>query len=289
MGESIKGVLLAFFGILVLSPDSLLIRSITVDTWTLVFWRGVFMAAGLGICLVLIYRGGLVEAFRVMGWPGVGASLVMAVGTLIFVLAIRTTSVANTLIIVGISPLIAALLSRLWLGERVAFRTWLAIGAAMLAVYVTISENVVSGNWVGDAYAGCAAILVALHVVLARKAKEVSLVPSVAVGGFLVSLMVVWKSTPMAVNTTDMLLLALLGAVLLPAALSLLVLAPRYISAPEVSLIKLLEMILGPTWVWLVLGENPGRAAMIGGAILITTLILHTVVGRRDSDTPVAS
>ena len=274
-------MLLASFGILALSPDCLLIRLITVDTWTLVFWRGAFIALGLSVGLVAIHGGRIVEQFRVMGRAGIAASLIMGVGTLVFVMAIRTTSVANTLIITGNSPLIAALFSWVWLKERVELRTWLAIAAASVAVYITVSDNVASGNWLGDLYAGCGAVFVALHVVVARSVKHVSLVPSVAGGGVIVALLVLPYAEPSAVDQRDVLLLVLLGAIVLPVAFSLLTLAPRYITAPEVSLIKLTEMVLGPTWVWLGLGENPGREAMIGGGILLVTLVVHTALGRK--------
>ena len=239
------------------------------------------MATGTLVGLLAIYRGRLGRQFTQMGWAGVLASMIMGVGTIVFVMAIRTTSVANTLIITGNSPLIAALLSWVWLRERVALRTWLAIAAASVAVVVTVSDNVSSGAWLGDLYAGFGAILVALHVVIARSARDVSLVPSVVGGGILAAILVMPVASPGSLSEADVVWLLLLGLVVLPVAFVLLTLAPRYISAPEVSLIKLLEMVLGPTWVWLALSEEPGGAAMVGGGVLLMTLVLHTVAGRR--------
>lgn len=279
-----KGVLLSFLGILVLSPDSLLIRSIGVDVFTLVFWRGTLMAVGLTAGIVVAYRSRTWEAFRAIGWIGGVAAVVLAAGTLMFVLAIRHTTVANVLIIMGITPLLSAVLSLIFLKESVAGRTWVAILVALAAIWMTVSGNVERGAWLGDGFALVAAMFVAAHVVVVRWAREVNLVPSVAVGGVLVALVALPFATPADVVPVDAILLGVLGLVVLPTAFGLLILAPRYLPAPEVSLIKLSEMVLGPLWVWIVIGESPGLAALVGGGVLMVTLGVHTMVGMGDRE-----
>ena len=278
-----KGVVLSFLGILALSPDSLLIRSIGVDVFTLVFWRGTLMAVGLTVGIAVAYRSGTWEAFRSVGMIGWVTAAILAAGTLMFVLAIRYTAVSNVLIIMGITPLLSAVLSLLFLREAIAGRTWVAIVVALGAIWITVSGNVERGTWSGDGFALVAAVFVASQVVVIRWAREVNLVPSVAVGGVLVALVSLPFASPVDVTMEDAVLLCALGLVVLPTAFGLLTLAPRYLPAPEVSLIKLSEMVLGPLWVWMALGEEPEREALIGGGILMVTLVVHSVLGQRVS------
>ncbi len=279
-----KGVILSFAGILALSPDSLLIRMIETDAFTLVFWRGILMAVGLTVGIGVTYRQNTWKAFKAIGWVGWGSGVVLAAGTLMFVLAIHHTTVANVLIILGVAPLLSAVLSLVFLKEKVAGRTWAAIVVALGAIWVAVSGNVAAGAWMGDGFALIAATFVASHVVLVRWAKALNLVPSVALGGLLVALTVFPFSTPADVTSMDAVLLGVLGLIVLPTAFGFLILAPRYLPAPEVGLIKLSEMVLGPLWVWIALGEEPGRAAFVGGGVLVATLVVHTIAGNRASN-----
>lgn len=276
-----RGVILSVLGILALSPDSLLIRSISVDVYTLVFWRGALLTVGLTVGIAVAYRGEMVRAFLDTGRIGWASACVLAVGTILFVVAILHTSVANVLIITGVTPLLSAVLSLVFLKERVFVRTWVAIIAALAAILVTVWENFEQGVWLGDVFALGAAVFVSTHVVIVRHAKDVNLVPSVAMGGVVVAVLMSPFASPTSASSIDAVLLCVLGLVVLPVAFGLLTLAPRYLPAPEVSLIKLSEMVLGPLWVWLAIGERPGEMAFLGGGMLVVTLVVHTVVGGR--------
>ena len=280
-----KGILLTLAGVLALSPDSLLIRLITVDTWTLLFWRGVLLAIGLTAGMLLRRSKPVGEMFRDAGWMGVLGAVVLGVGTIFFVLAITHTTVANTLIIIGASPLFAAILSRVFLGERVKGRTWIAIATAIGGIFITVSHNLQSGSWLGDLLALCAAGCVGGQVVVVRYARQVDMTPSVILGGLLVGVLVFPLARPLAVAGADLVFLGLLGLVVLPLAFGLLVIAPRYLPAPEVSLLKLSEMVFGPYWVWLGLGEQPGSRAFLGGTVVIATLVIHSWIALRQEQT----
>ncbi|MCZ6632577.1 MAG: DMT family transporter [bacterium] len=278
-----KGILLTVVGILALSPDSLLIRLISVDTWTLLFWRGTLLAIGLTVGLLFIHRTRLIEMFKVMGSIGILSGAMIAIGTVFFVLAITHTTVANTLIIIGSSPLFAAVLGRLFLGESIAPRTAVAIVTAFGGIFLTVSHNLQTGSWMGDLFALIASSFVAGEVVVIRFARKVDMTPSVVLGGIFLGVMILPFANPLKVQGPDLGYLGLLGLVVLPVAFGLLTLAPRYLPAPEVSLLKLLEMVVGPYWVWLGLGENPGSRAVLGGTVVILTLVIHSWIGLRQA------
>ncbi len=275
----LKGILITVSGVLILSPDSLLIRLIETDTCTLIFWRGLLMAAGLTVLVALRSHQGVRNAFRAVGRKGLLVGGLMAAGTIFFVLAIIHTTVANTLIILGAGPLAAALFSRTFLGEPVARRTWTAIFSALCGLGITVSGNLQSGLLVGDLCALASACCLGGQFAVVRSVPEVDMTPGVAIGGLMAAALVFPLATPWAVAGNDVLYLLLLGLVVLPLSLGLIVLGPRYLPAPEVNLLMLLEMVIGPYWVWLALGEQPGTQAFIGGAIVLTTLAVHSAVG----------
>jgi drug/metabolite transporter (DMT)-like permease len=268
--------MLTGIGVLVLTPDSLLVRLIVADPATILFWRGVFAALALGGFFALRDRRGFVAAFRRTGLMGLVAGALFAASTILFILAILTTTVANTLVVVAVAPLIAAVLSRTLLGERVGGHTWVAVGGGFAGVAVIFADGLASASGPGLLYAFGAACCMAGQLVAVRRARAVNMVPSLVYGSVLTALAALPFAAPLAIDARAMMLLALLGLVVIPLAFALITLGPRYLPAPEVGLLMLLETVIGPFWVWLALGETPANATFFGGALVIATLAGHS-------------
>lgn len=280
--RQVLGLSLALLGVLVLTPDALLIRLIEADRATLLFWRVLLEGLTLWVVLACWYRGRLLAVTLEMGWIGLLAVLVFGLSTVLFVTSITLTKAANTLFILSTAPLFAALISWIVLRERVALRTWIAIGCALTGIAIIFAGGVGGGTLLGDLLAIGAAICLAGQLSIARHARAINLVPALAAGMLLVALLTgTTVASPLSVSESDVLWLGLLGCVVVPAAFGLLTLAPRYIPSPEVSLIMQLEAILGPLWVWLGVGEVPPLATFIGGAIVLVTLVVHSILGIR--------
>lgn len=274
----LRGIAITALGVLVLTPDALLIRMIQTDVWTLLFWRGLlqFVTLFAGYCFV--FRSGAIRQLCSVGMMGLLIGATYAGGNILFIHSIRTTSVSNTLLIVSSAPLIAAVLSRLFLHEKTALRTWLAALASMIGVGIIFSGGIRAGSVSGDALALASAICMASSFVLIRRAHLVNMIPAVAISGLLIALLVAPMVPEFIVTGKDAMLLGILGAVIMPIAFGLITLGPRYITAPEVSLIMLIETVLGPTWVWLMMGEQPSPTTYIGGAVVLAALILHSII-----------
>ena len=293
VSDHLKGLLLTTTGVVVLSPDSLLVRLIETDQWTLLFWRGALVALSLTMFTVLLSGRGAILAFRAVGMTGLYAAALFTGSTLFFISALARTSVANTLVIISAAPLVAAVLSALLLGETVARRTWVAILVGLSAIVLIVSHSIVShsigrSTLVGDLFALGTAICLASTFVIVRRARAVSMIPAMAISGLMVAIIVAPWAAPTAINRDDIGLLLLLGGVVLPVSIALITLGPRFLPAPEVSLIMLLETALGPLWVWLALGEQPSWQALVGGGILIVTLAVHSLLARaRGGDRPI--
>ena len=275
--DHLKGLLITTLGVLVLTPDSLLVRLIGLDSWSMVFWRGLLIMIALTLALAVYYRGETLARFRAIGWSGLAVAALLAVSSVFFILALHNTSVANTLVIVAAAPLIAAILSRVFLAEAVPARTWAAILAVLVGILVLVSDGPRSGTLGGDLAALVAAFTIAGAFTLVRRARALNMVPATALGGAISALAMLPFATPLAVAPGEVWLLLVLGLVVLPVSFGLITLGPRYLPAPEVTLIMLLETVLGPFWVWLVLEETPGARALVGGAIVIGALILHSL------------
>ncbi|MCC3304559.1 DMT family transporter [Sneathiella sp. HT1-7] len=279
------GILITAAGVLLLTPDGLLVRLIGADSATILFWRGLLFAIGI-FGFYLLRRGsttiGLIKA---MGRRGVIAALLFTFSTCFFVLALTHTSAANALVIISTAPLFAALFSWLILKETIPLFTWVAIGICIGGISLIFLGSVGGGSRHGDIYALVCAFMIAGQITTVRHAKNIDMVPSLGISGLFTALIALPFSAPLAITGLDFTYLCILGLVVLPSAFGLITIGPRYISAPEVSLLMLMESILGPFWVWLVLAEVPRPETILGGTIVITTLVIHTAIAYRKSRT----
>lgn len=277
------GLTFALTGVIVLTPDALLIRLVEADRSTLLFWRVLLEGLTLWAFLACYYRKRLLAVTLAMGRTGLLAIAVFSLSTILFVTSITFTKAANTLFILSTAPLFAALISWLVLRERVLRRTWIAIVFALIGIAIIFAGGLGGGTVLGDTLAVGAALCLAAQLTIARHARAVNLVPALATAMLVVAVLsLATFAQPMSISAPDALWLGLLGCFVLPIAFGLLTLAPRHIPSPEVSLIMQLEAVLGPLWVWMGVGEVPPVATFIGGAIVLATLVIHSWLGLRE-------
>ena len=271
-----KGLIITALGVLIISPDGLLTRLIHVDHWTLIFWRALFLSFGMWIIANLIHPRNTWQKYLSMGRVGLAMGVLYAMGTVSFITAITHTSVANTLIILSTTPLFAALIGWVTLREPVNTRTWCAITLVCVGVFVisSDSDNQASSLF-GDIAAMVGAFFLAAGFTVVRRFPGITIFPIISTSGFITALLVLPLAQPLAVTQADMGYLVLMGVYMLPVGTALMYLGPKYIPASEVGLMMLLESILGPVWVWLALGEQPGVRTFIGGAIILSTLAIN--------------
>jgi drug/metabolite transporter (DMT)-like permease len=279
MSDHLKGLLITSAGVLAITPDSLLVRLIAADDWTLLFWRGLLQGIAILLVCAVLSRGRFFDSVVAVGRAGLWFALVFAVGTVFFILSLGLTKVANTLFIVSAAPLFAALISWVFLGERPPVRTWTAIACALFGIAVISSGSLEQGedSLLGDLCAVGAALSMAGTFSIARHARARSLVPAMGLAGLATAVLAIPLAAPLSVAGEDVLWIALMGLVVLPLGFGLMTLGPRYLPAAEVSLLLLLEAVIGPFWVWLVLGEHPGATGLIGGAIVLGTLAIFAL------------
>jgi len=284
LSQHAKGLIVTALGVLIISPDGLLTRLILVDHWTLIFWRALFLSFGMWLIVSLKYPNKAWAKYKSLGRGGAIMVLVYAMGTISFIVAITHTSVANTLIILSTTPLFAAIIGWVFLREPIPARTWCAILLVGIGIYVISSDSESqTSSLFGDLAAMAGAFFLATGFTVIRRFPKIPILPVISTSGLLTALVVLPLAQPFSVTQDDMGYLLIMGVFMLPIATALLYSGPKYIPAPEVGLMLLLESILGPVWVWWALGEQPGTRTFIGGAIILSTLAINTIWVLRSS------
>jgi drug/metabolite transporter (DMT)-like permease len=245
-----------------------------------VFWRSLFAFAFVFLFL-LARRTNPWTAVRAAGWPGLASGLMWAIMFTAFLFALSLTTTANALVVMSVSPLLTVLFAKMFLNDPVPLRTWLAAGAAAVGIAWMFSAGL-SAHYTGMAIAFLIPVAAAINVVILRaSAAKLDLVPAVMLGGALSCLIALPFALPFSATPRDVALLAFLGITQLGLPCMLLVLASRALLAPEIALLSLLEVVLGPLWVWLGAGEEPGGATLVGGAIVLAALAANELAAMR--------
>jgi drug/metabolite transporter (DMT)-like permease len=274
-----RGLALSAAGMIVISPDALLLRLIRdAGAWDVIFYRSLFTGLSLAVVLAVRYRGRLFGLWRGVGRAGAASTLLMGLSNFAFVGAILNTTVANTLVIIATMPLFGAVLGWLLIGERLRPRTWIAIAVAFAGIMVIFADSLGSGNWTGDLMAMVAALMQATNLVVLRTAGPRDMSGTVCLSGFASAAILAPFATPAAVGAHDLGVLALLGLVVLPLALTLFIAGARTAPAAEVALMALLETVLGPLWAWIGVGEAPSARALAGGALVVAAMVFNAAL-----------
>ena len=274
-GSHARGFAYGLLGVLLLSPDTLIIRLVDADPWVFIAWRGLLMAIGVFVILGCRYGTDLWRRTRLIGWTGLLVAVFFGINNVFFQLSVQSTLVANTLIIIATAPLFAACFSVLFLNESVPLKTWIATAGALVGVIIVVSGSLGPGDLFGNIAALMTAVGLGAHFVLVRLRRSIDMAPAVGIGAIMTSMAGLVVASDLYLAPEQFGYITLLGLILLPLSFVFLTRAPRLVPAPEVSLILLLETILGPLWVWLFIREEPPLSTLIGGALIIVVLTVH--------------
>jgi len=272
-----RGLLITIGAVLLLSPDSMLVKLLSCDVWTMLFWRSLITGAILLAGLALLYRRRLITLSLESGRYGLMSAMIAAAGSLMFVNALMRTTAANTLVILAATPLFAALIGYIFIRERISRATLAAIFTVFCGIFLIFTRSLGLGDMVGNLLALGAASLWGGNLVVLRQARAHNMIPAVAFGSLLAIPFALAGGWPEAISARDAWLLLLQGSLVLPLSFALITRGSRYLPAAEVSLILLLETLLGPLWVWLVVGESPDLSTLLAGLLILATLVVHSL------------
>ena len=220
----------------------------------------------------IYYRRRFLTALLAIGWAGILNGVLISAVNISFIGAIQRTSVANTLLFLASAPVFAAILSLLVLRENQRPSTWLIIALSLISIFIIGWGSYGSDGMLGDLLALACAFFTACSAILLRYKKDVDLVPSVILGSLLSACYALTQSPELAISTTQLFYLAIIGFLLVPFAFTVLTIAPRFANSAEVQLVYLLESVLGPLWVWLIINETPSMNTIVGGSMLLISV-----------------
>jgi drug/metabolite transporter (DMT)-like permease len=262
-------------------------RELEVSPATQVAGRALFAAAALFVVVWVTERGNVWASFRAIGRWGGAATLFLAVSSGTFMLALNHTTVANVLFMQAAAPMMAALLGWWLLSEPVSSRTWAGMALAAVGVSLMVAGSL-SGGLPAFVLPFVMTASFAAVIVIARHRREVSLMPATCASQLLLVALVTPFASFGPATRTDWTILAALGICQIGLGLALLTVAARLIPPAEVALISLLELVLGPLWVWLAYDEVPAAATLAGGAIVAAAVVLQATADVRAAPRPVS-
>ncbi|MGA0963987.1 MAG: DMT family transporter [Paracoccaceae bacterium] len=292
MQQSQYGILLALIGALILTPDSLFMRLSQMDGSAMLAWRATL--AGMVFLLIgLNKRGRSTNTSKhIFTKSFVALVLSQIANTSFFAFAISLAPVAIVLVAVATVPIISVILSTLFLGEHASLRSWGIILTVTLGIIISVygdlrgdidfNMHTVLGALLGLAVA----FSLAINFIVVRQDRSVEFEIALGIGALIAGL-TAFSLSPTATNVTlnSTLIISLTGLIILPLSFVMLSRASRYTTASNVSMLMLLETVLGPLWVWMVIDERPSNLTIAGGTIVITA-ISYFLLSERKNATP---
>ena len=277
------GIALVVAGAVAFSTAPFFTRLLPYDSWTILFWRGLFGGSLIAVIMVLLQgRAGLRDliGMSASGWL---VSLYSTLGMIAFIPSLQLTSVSNVAIIIATGPFLAAALAWVWLGEIPRRRTMLASVVALCGVAIIVGNARIGSDLLGVALACFMALAIAAMTVMVRRHKETSMVAAAAISNFLTSVV----SLPFAhgiasVTVGDLFILAMFGFFQVALGLTLFFLGSRLLPSSQAALISTLETPLMPFWIWLAFSEVPAFRVLLGGALVMGAVIADIVGDSRE-------
>ena len=271
-----KGSLMAFIAVMFITPDSLFIRLSNVDTWGLVFYRGIIPFFTVFLGMLIIYKLSFFKTLLNSGYHGLIYVGTFSLTNITFVVSIQNTNVANTLVMIATAPMLSAILGAIFLKEPPDKKTWISIIVTFLAVLYIFFDSLKLGNFFGDILGFVTAVGLAVGAVIIRSAKSKNLVPAAVVGKLFVATFALFFIESFALIENDIFIVPLMCILCVAIPFVLVTIAPRFIPAAEVNLFFLLETIIGPIWVWYIIKEQPSIETLQGGFVIIATIAIHS-------------
>ena len=276
-----KGSLLAFVAVMFITPDSLFIRLSNLDTWGLVFYRGIIPFFTVFFGMLLIYKLNFFKILFNSGVHGIIYITTFSITNITFVVSIQNTNVANTLVMIATAPMLSAILGAIFLKEPPDRKTLISIIITFFAIIYIFFDSLKVGNLYGDVLGFITAFGLALGAITIRSAKTKNLVPAAVVGKLFVASFALFFIESFVLIDRDLFIVPLMCILCVAIPFVLVTIAPRFITAAEVNLFFLLETIIGPIWVWVIINEQPSIETLQGGAIIVITLAIHSFLKLR--------
>jgi len=280
-----RGILQLVASGIFLSTSGIALRMIEeADGWQILFYRS--FALSVTILLILVFQKGsrVFDEFRGLEWNDCLLAVFLGTGFVAYVFALLYNTVANALFIFSCAPFVAGFLGWILLGERVATRTWFAIGAAMAGLAVMVGSELAVSHYLGTLLALWIPIAYAASIIAVRSSKRDNMLVALCLAGLVAGGLSAFFVTDYALTPRDLIISLYLGVFQVGAGFTLVVLGARYVPAAQVGLLALVEPVLAPIWAWMGVGEVPGLATIVGGTIIFLAIATDGILNIKSSE-----
>ena len=273
-------ILLLITGSVGISFGGLIMRNINnADPWQIVFYRALAFLFSITLILFYRYRFAIVTNIKKIGYPGMTGGFFLMLANLLFIQSFANTSVANTLFTLSSIPFITAILAFIFLKEKISLRTIIIMIFAFMGIFIMIKDGLETGGFYGNIIALVCAFSFSTFVIILRKSRNIDMMPVNLISGVLVLIVsFVISLGNINVPIHDILLCFLWGGVLSGFVNSVFIYAARFLNASEVTFFMLLELSLGPFWVWLFLNETIALETLFGGIIVMSSVAVYSFI-----------
>ncbi len=254
------------------------------DGWQILFYRSFALSVTILLILVFQKRSRFFDEFRGLDWNDCLLAVFLGTGFVAYVFALLYNTVANALFIFSCAPFLAGFLGWILLGERVATRTWFAIGVAMAGLAVMVGSELAVSHYLGTLLALWIPIAYAASIIAVRSSKRDNMLVALCLAGLVAGGLSAIFVTDFALTSRDLIISLYLGVFQVGVGFTLVVLGSRYVPAAQVGLLALVEPVLAPVWAWMGVGEVPGLATIVGGTIIFLAIGTDGILNIKSSE-----
>ncbi|HEX6120396.1 MAG TPA: DMT family transporter, partial [Dongiaceae bacterium] len=269
------GMALVLCSALAWSTSGFFARTVPIDIWIVLFWRGVFGGLSIAALAIIEKRSLAVQWRRAFTPAGIALFMISATGKTAFIFALQNTTVANVTVIYATLPFITAILAWLWFRERAQRRTLIGSLVSGIGVLITVggSTGLGGGHILGDLAALFMTFTMAIMTVIMRRHREVPMLEAAALSGFAIAVVALPLCDPFSASATDILWLAAFGIVTQGCGLGIYTIGARRLPSAQAALLSASEVPMSPLWVWIFFSEVPARATFIGGGCVLAAIL----------------
>ena len=288
--KNLPGPLLVFMGAVSLSFGGLIVKSFEgANLWQILFWRSVFFSITILLFLLITYKKKLFNSFYLSGFPGFIAGVILSLGFCGYVVAMYSTTVANTNFIISLQILFLAIFGYFFLKEKVSSVTLFSIILAMLGVLIMVGNSLTPGELTGNLAAFSMPITFAVLIIIVRKYPSIDMVPAQFVAGICCCLIGYFFSNKIMISYHDIFLGFLAGFFQIGFGFIFITIGARTTPSAMVGIIMLSESVLGPLWAFLFVSERPSIFSLIGGAVILFAVLIQFYTLLRKSEKTISN
>ena len=284
MTNNAKGLALTSLGVFIMSLESLFIKFTTISPFLFSFYIGIFMFISMISTFIFKEKAVLKKALTTNLPMMIVCAILMGTSNIFFITAVKTTTVANVVIIFSTSALFTALIAFLLFKERPRKNVFIASFFMFIGLFIIFNDNLGIGSMEGNIYAILCTVFFSISFVLLSRFKEMNRLVITAFSGIILSLIAWFFVDDLAIDSKTLVIVMVMGLLITPISRVLLGVGAKYIRASEVSLLMLIETVMAPIWVWIFLNEVPSIYTFIGGSVIIVTLIVNSLYTAKQKD-----